>query len=431
MQKCMKAFKCKFCQDLINNEDVGHRDMYFISDDDISVCNKGTGILSFYPNMLDLANRKLCIETGDIQAAEIFGDTAVKAGEDIHLRCSITERKPPRALIHMYLCKNGVGVRMELLDNQLDHVFLLSNVSVLDSGTYTCVYSLNKQSLRNVSPRGNSSVHVQVTDDSSDTRPAHIVGDTAVKAGEKIELQCSISDREATTNQLHMYLCKDRAGVRMEMPGEDDSHTFILKNVTVLESGNYSCVYSFKEHPLDNVCISALQSIHVQVTDDVRPAHIVGSTTVKAGDNIQLNCSISDRGGTSNQLHMYLCKNRVGVRMEMPGDDDLHTFILKNVTVLESGNYSCVYSFKELPLDNVCISGIKSIHVQVTDDRPAFGYFMEILVGSLAVVLLIGLISLATFYCRVRKRCNLCRNRRQSEDTFEDDKDDDDAINAN
>ena len=87
----------------------------------------------------------------------------MKAGEDIQLKCSITERTPPRALIHMYLCKNGVGVRMERLDNQLDHVFLLSNVSVLDSGTYTCVYSLNKQSLRNVSPRGNSSVHVQVT----------------------------------------------------------------------------------------------------------------------------------------------------------------------------------------------------------------------------------------------------------------------------
>ncbi|KAI4883585.1 hypothetical protein NFI96_033205, partial [Prochilodus magdalenae] len=192
----------------------------------------------------------------------------------------------------------------------------------------------------------------------------------------------------------------------------------------------YSCVYSLNKYVPKNVSTCGNHSIHVQVTDDIRPAHIVGSTTVKSGENIQLKCSISDRRGTSNQLHMYLCKDRAGVRMEMPGKDQ-HTFILKDVSVLDSGSYSCVYSFKKYPLNNVCISGIKSVRVQVTDDGPAFRYYKEVVLGSLAVVLLIGLTFLGMFCFGVRIRCNLCRNRRRSDETYEDNKDDSENIYAN
>ena len=92
---------------------------------------------------------------------------------------------------------------------------------------------------------------------------------------------------------------------------------------------------------------------------------------------MRLKCSIFDNIVSSNQLHMYLFKNGVGVMMELlgerNGDKDEHIFILRNVSVLDSGNYSCVYSLKKHPLKNMNASAIKpgqkSIQVKVTGKR--------------------------------------------------------------
>ncbi|XP_036441330.1 uncharacterized protein LOC118818232 isoform X2 [Colossoma macropomum] len=99
----------------------------------------------------------------DIWPAEIFGSTAVKAGGDIQLKCIIFDKMDYFNQVNMYLCKNGVGVRMELLVNEKEHGFILRNVSVLDSGNYSCVYSLNKYPLRNLRALEQNSIQVQVT----------------------------------------------------------------------------------------------------------------------------------------------------------------------------------------------------------------------------------------------------------------------------
>ena len=63
----------------------------------------------------------------------------------------------------MYLCKNGIGVMMEPLVKKDEHIFILRNVSVLDSGNYSCVYSFNKYSIRNVRASVYNTVQVQIT----------------------------------------------------------------------------------------------------------------------------------------------------------------------------------------------------------------------------------------------------------------------------
>ncbi|KAI4894827.1 hypothetical protein NFI96_005975 [Prochilodus magdalenae] len=108
----------------------------------------------------------------------------------------------------MYLYKNGVGVKMGLLGQKDEHTFILRNVSVLDSGNYSCVYSLTKHLPGNVRTPGHKSIQVQVTDE----------------------------------------------------------YTFILKNVSVLDSGRYSCVYSLNKHLPHNVRSSGYNSIQVKVT---------------------------------------------------------------------------------------------------------------------------------------------------------------------
>lgn len=63
----------------------------------------------------------------------------------------------------MYLCKNGAGIRIELLENRKDYTFILKNISVQDSGNYSCAYSFKKNIVHNVKESGMNSIHVQVT----------------------------------------------------------------------------------------------------------------------------------------------------------------------------------------------------------------------------------------------------------------------------
>lgn len=96
-------------------------------------------------------------------------------------------------------------------------------------------------------------------------------------------------------------------------------------------------------------------------------AHISGSSTVKAGENIQLTCSITEKCKPRDQLHVYLCKNAAGVTTEELGNKSTHTFIVKNISSWDYGYYSCVYSLKKYPLDDVCTGGQQSL--QVTGKR--------------------------------------------------------------
>ena len=97
---------------------------------------------------------------------------------------------------------------------------------------------------------------------------------------------------------------------------------------------------------------------------------------MKAGGDMQLKCVIVDKTESSSQILMYLCKNAVGIRIKALGNENQHIFILRNVSVLDSGNYSCVYSLKKHPLKNMNASAIKpgqkSIQVKVTGKRYNF-----------------------------------------------------------
>ncbi|KAI4876471.1 hypothetical protein NFI96_017398 [Prochilodus magdalenae] len=64
----------------------------------------------------------------------------------------------------MYLCKNGVGVKMGPLEQRDEHTFILRNVSKQDSGNYSCVYSRNKYALKKVRAPAQKSIQVQVTE---------------------------------------------------------------------------------------------------------------------------------------------------------------------------------------------------------------------------------------------------------------------------
>ncbi|KAI4876469.1 hypothetical protein NFI96_017396, partial [Prochilodus magdalenae] len=207
--------------------------------------------------------------------------------------------------IHMYLCKDGRGVMMEPLVNKDEYTFTLRKVTVQDSGSYSCVYSINKYPTKNVTASGQNSVYIHVTgiaktneqnsecvqlsDDPPDFRPAEIFGPPRVKVGGNIQLKCNSFDKSESSDNLHMYLCKNGVGVMMEPLGKKDDYTFILRNVSVQDSGNYSCVYSLTKYTLKNVSTSGHKTIQVQITDDSEHPQKNVSTNEQNRDPVQLS----------------------------------------------------------------------------------------------------------------------------------------------
>ncbi|XP_046719931.1 immunoglobulin superfamily member 1-like [Silurus meridionalis] len=166
----------------------------------------------------------------------------------------------------MYLCKNGVGERMEPLENKDEQIFILKNVSVRDSGIYSCMYSFTKYPLKNVTGSGTNSIHLRVTGNNSGIFPANIFGASTAEVGENITLTCIISNIQSSNKEFHMYLCKNGVGERLEILLNKAEHIFTLSSIAVQDSGNYSCMYSFTKYSPKNVTGSGTNSIHLQVT---------------------------------------------------------------------------------------------------------------------------------------------------------------------
>ncbi|KAL7878412.1 hypothetical protein AOLI_G00093860 [Acnodon oligacanthus] len=197
--------------------------------------------------------------------ARILGSSTAKPGGDIYLRCVIFDST--ESSHHMYLCKNSVGVRLKVLGNNDEHTFILRNVSVLDSGNYTCVYSLNKYIPDEVTASGYNTIHIQVTGIHLVKNAVIQSGRSSVRKGEDIELTCSISESEKP-QLLHVYVCKDGLGkISKSLNGQRHSH-FSIKNVNVKDSGVYSCVYSAKKFNISEVTDTEREnSMFIQVYD--------------------------------------------------------------------------------------------------------------------------------------------------------------------
>ncbi|KAM9481695.1 uncharacterized protein Hap1MRO34_009409 [Clarias gariepinus] len=203
------------------------------------------------------------------------------------LKCSSFSIQISNTEAHVYLCKNGVGERLDVLENKEEFIFTMRNISLRDSGNYSCMYSFTKYHPRKVTGYGNNSIHVQVTEypeknitgsghnsnsdqksgDSLEIFPAQIFGPRTAKVGENLILKCSFSNIKISNTEAHVYLCKNGVGKRLDLLGNKDECTFTLRNIALRDSGNYSCMYSFTKYPPRNVTGYGINSIHVQVTE--------------------------------------------------------------------------------------------------------------------------------------------------------------------
>nr|XP_029492849.1 uncharacterized protein LOC115111109 [Oncorhynchus nerka] len=84
-------------------------------------------------------------EDKNIYPAKIFGPSNVTEGVNVHFKCSITGIRGPEDKVNVYLCKNGVGIRIAKLEKgENDAIFTMKDVTREDSGNYSCVYTRDK-----------------------------------------------------------------------------------------------------------------------------------------------------------------------------------------------------------------------------------------------------------------------------------------------
>ncbi|XP_029623155.1 uncharacterized protein LOC115203021 isoform X2 [Salmo trutta] len=98
-----------------------------------------------------------------IYPAKIFGPSSVTEGVNVTFKCSTTGIKEPEDKFNFYLCKNGVGIRIMLLEKLVDDaIFTMKDVTREDSGNYSCVYTRDKPVPSQVISTGENLVFFQV-----------------------------------------------------------------------------------------------------------------------------------------------------------------------------------------------------------------------------------------------------------------------------
>ncbi|XP_028821044.1 uncharacterized protein LOC114772174 [Denticeps clupeoides] len=145
-------------------------------------------------------------------------------------------------------------------------------------------------------------------------------------------------------------------------------------------------------------------SINISLQQGLYPAQIFARSTQREGENITIKCRISGSQNVTEMLplHMYLCKNGFGIRMEMLTNLMDTTFPIKNVKIGDTGNYTCVYSKTKHIAKNVTGTGLNSIFITVADKGQKSGLSMTLLIASGIIILLVlGVFSLRTFKRRM------------------------------
>lgn len=101
---------------------------------------------------------------------------------------------------------------------------------------------------------------------------------------------------------------------------------------------------------------------------DFRVARIfLKETQVFEGDNVHVKCAVFDN--THKSLHIYLCKNGIGVIMDATEQNEV-LFTLRLVRREDSGNYSCVYSIKKYPPKHASSTNASLVIIQVQGNVP-------------------------------------------------------------
>ncbi|XP_039475806.1 immunoglobulin superfamily member 10-like [Oreochromis aureus] len=202
----------------------------------------------------------------------------------------------------------------------------IPNVTAQHSGQYICT-------AKHLNTTVTSYVSVTVTY----LRQPLIIGNTTVKEGDVLNLTCSVDSippalivwkKPSSNTNLHI-------GTDTDLHNDTGSATLVIQNVTAEHSGGYICAAKHLDTTLTSY-------VNVTVTY-LRQPLIIGNTTVKEGDVLNLTCSVD----SIPPAHIVWKKPSSNTNLHIGTDTDLHNdtgsaaLVIQNVTAEHSGRYIC------------------------------------------------------------------------------------------
>uniref|UniRef100_A0A668S0R1 B-cell receptor CD22 n=1 Tax=Oreochromis aureus TaxID=47969 RepID=A0A668S0R1_OREAU len=162
-----------------------------------------------------------------------------------------------------------------------------------------------------------------------DMKKVQITGITTVKEGDNLNLTCSV---ESFPPSLIVW---SKLGSVTNLHNDTGSAKLAIQNVTTEDSGQYICTATH----LDTTMTSY---VNVAVTYKRKP-QIIGNTTIREGDVLNLTCSVESFPPSlvmwskprSNPSHHN------GTYTDLHNDTGSATVVIANVTTEQSGQYIC------------------------------------------------------------------------------------------
>ncbi|XP_019220145.1 sialic acid-binding Ig-like lectin 11 isoform X1 [Oreochromis niloticus] len=264
-------------------------------------------------------------------------------GNVLNLTCSV-ESFPP-TLIVWKKCRSKTKLHSEtytdLHSDTGSATLVVYNVTTEHSGQYICTAKYLNTTLK-------SYVNVIV----SYKRTPQIIGNTTIKEGDDLNLTCSA---ESVPPSIIMW---SKLSSKANLHNDTGSATLVIPNVTAEHSGQYICTAKYMDSVLEkdtNVTVIYTRSLH-----------IIGNTTVKEGDVLNLTCMVESfppalivwkKRSSNTDLHR-------GTYSELHNDTGSATLVVYNVTTEHSGQYICTAKYMNTTLTsylNVTVSWFSNI----------------------------------------------------------------------
>ncbi|XP_043953385.1 uncharacterized protein LOC122820212 [Gambusia affinis] len=216
----------------------------------------------------------------------------------------------------------------------------------------------------------------QVIGQTEDMYPAKIlVQQRTVSEGNDLYVICSMFGLKKHPS-FYVYLLKDGQGFRkLKQKQTLDDVLFIISNLHLDHSGNYSCLYSTKNYNLSDVEGKGQNEVEILVIANFIPAElsIAGPFTVHEGSHIEFKCTYSEILHTLNNCQLIYCwlkKNETILQIQVFDLAQMEaSFSIEGAVSRDSGPYSC------LLLPSKCfqkqwneLQGINTLILEVKED---------------------------------------------------------------
>ncbi|XP_039475063.1 sialic acid-binding Ig-like lectin 10 [Oreochromis aureus] len=164
-----------------------------------------------------------------------------------------------------------------------------------------------------------------------------ISGITTVKEGDVLNLTCSIKSFPPSVIVWYKF------GSDTNLHNDNGSATLVIPNATAEHSGQHICAVTYMNNSLK-------KDINITVIYN-RDAQIIGNTTVKEGDVLNLTCSVESFPPS------VIVWSKLSSDTKLHNDTGSATLVVHNVTSEHSGQYICTVKHLDTTLTS---------HVNVT-----------------------------------------------------------------